>query len=350
MAEPSAGDDRWEALARYLAGESSPEEVARIQRLLAEEPERAAAMNALASMMRSLEPPPPPNLDVDAAWLRTRARMREMDVVPLPLAQQALRPAGPGQPRRWRGPMLLTGALAAALAGLLLWSRLAPSGPRETSRVIATPIGGRDSITFPDGSRILVAPGSRLVLSHLPGERPSTATLEGEAFFDIPHDAARPFRVEAGSVEISDLGTRFSVRHRESAATEVEVMQGSVGFGLRGANPVVLQAGDRGVQVGTESPRVTRAALGSEPPAWTEGRLVFADVGFSRVQDDLRRWFGIELETRDTLLAARHFTASFQGESVRQVVDILALTVGATAEWRGDTASLRAPTDRRGRQ
>ncbi len=73
-------DERYAALARYLAGECTPSESARIQRLLAEEPDRAKAMKALAGMMTRLEPPPMAPVDVDDAWLRVRDRMRDAEV------------------------------------------------------------------------------------------------------------------------------------------------------------------------------------------------------------------------------------------------------------------------------
>ncbi len=81
-------DERYAALARYLAGECSPSEAARIQRLLAEEPDRAKAMHALAGMMNRLEPPPLAPVDVDGAWARIRARMRVAES-PLPTPETA---------------------------------------------------------------------------------------------------------------------------------------------------------------------------------------------------------------------------------------------------------------------
>lgn len=337
MPDTSADDAHWEALARYLAGESSPDEIARMQRLLAEEPDRKAAMDALAAMMQRLELPQPAGIDVDAAWRRTRDRMPKADaapaaephrVAPAPLRVQS-------SATRRRLALILTGALAATLVGVVLWNRLVPA-----TRTVVTTTGQRDSVAYPDGSRILLGPGSRLVIDAPDDGRPSRVRLEGEAYFDIPHDPDRPFRVEAGSLQISDLGTRFNVRHHVTGATEVEVGEGSVGLARKGSAPVVLQAGDRGVHLGAGDAQVTRAAVSAEAPAWTEGRLVFSDTPFARVAEDLHRWFGITLVTDDSLLAGRHFTASFQGESARDVVRILALATGSAVEWRGDTASL----------
>ncbi len=82
-------DERFAALARYLAGECTPSETARIQRLLAEEPDRAKAMAALAGMMNRLEPPPMAPVDVDGAWDRIRHRMRVIEA-PAPEPEPAI--------------------------------------------------------------------------------------------------------------------------------------------------------------------------------------------------------------------------------------------------------------------
>jgi transmembrane sensor len=413
-------NNRWEALARYLAGESSPEEAARIQRLLTEEPERAKAMQALAAMMRRLELPPAPPVDVDAAWERTRARMHQDTVADAPASAQpaspapevitpavaptppavpepvvarapsapvvarmaapapspepalpdqgpiaapapvsvaprpAPRPAGGAAPpsdviplRPRRSAWWLVGAAAAAIIGVVSWQRM--QRPATAESVLATAVGGRDSLVYADGSRILLGPASRLVVRAQPGERPESVTLEGEAYFDLPHDPARPFRVQAGSSDITDIGTRFTVRQPAAGPTVVEVHAGSVAFGARGATPLVLAAGEQAVRRGAAPPERLPGAAGSEPPAWTAGQLAFSDAGFDTVQDALRRWYGVELLADDSALAARHFTASFAGEPREEVVRILALTVGAEVAWQGDTARLVPAPDPRPR-
>lgn len=413
-------NNRWEALARYLAGESSPEEAARIQRLLTEEPERAKAMQALAAMMRRLELPPAPPVDVDAAWERTRARMHQDTVADAPASAQPASPApevitpavaptppavpepvvarapsapvvarmaapapppepalpdqeptaapapSPVTPRPAPRPAVvaappsdviplrprrsvwwLVGAAAAAIIGVVSWQRM--QRPAMAESVLATAVGGRDSLVYADGSRILLGPASRLSVRARPGERPESVTLEGEAYFDLPHDPARPFRVQAGSSDITDIGTRFTVRQPAAGPTVVEVHAGSVAFGARGATPLVLAAGEQAVRRGAAPPERLPGAAGSEPPAWTAGQLAFSDAGFDTVQDALRRWYGVELLSGDSALAARHFTASFAGEPREEVVRILALTVGAEVAWQGDTARLVPAPDPRPR-
>jgi transmembrane sensor len=172
----------------------------------------------------------------------------------------------------------------------------------------------------------------------------------------VVHDEQRPFSVRAGSAVVEDLGTAFAVR-RDADEVRVVVTDGSVllqgpGDGRQGDSRtrqaerrpergVVLKAGDRGT-VGRDGRSVAEpAAATPEDLAWTRGRLWFQNAPLARVRSDLRRWYGIELQV-DSSLAGRHLTASFAGEPVQQVLDVIALALGARIERRGDTAVVRA--------
>src|SRR5262249_19827673 len=121
-------------------------------------------------------------------------------------------------------------ALAAALliaAGLSTVPRLrrvltlgpsaaTPRAIRTRSREFSTQRGQRAEIRLNDGTRVILAAESRIVV---PPDFDSTArlvTLTGQASFDVVHNAARPFIVRAGAALIRDIGTRFDVRAYDS--------------------------------------------------------------------------------------------------------------------------------------
>ena len=101
-------------------------------------------------------------------------------------------------------------AVAAALAALVGAAGYFQSQSPQ-ARTYATGIGGRQTLSLSDGSKIELNTNTRL---RIVGEvRQRQVWLEqGEAFFQIHHDAAHPFTVTAGDHKITDLGTKFSVR------------------------------------------------------------------------------------------------------------------------------------------
>ena len=88
-------------------------------------------------------------------------------------------------------------------------------------------------------------------------------------------------------------------------------------------------------------PVAERAVVTVDDLAWTRGQLVFDDAPLSRVRAGIRRWYGVEL-LADSSLAGRHLTATFSGEPIQRVLDVIGLAFGARVERRGDTAVVRA--------
>jgi transmembrane sensor len=335
-------DAAWEALARYLDGSSAPAEAEAVRAWLAADPQRAALVRTLEGSAGRLDLRAPPGLDVEAALRTVKARMHDepaSGVVPF------RRPARPRQP--WYAPALrIAAVLALLLGGALLARRFFDTTAGGTARAetFATAVGERRSLDLPDGTRVLLGPGSRLAVAAGYGGGRRDVELAGEALFEVRHDAARPFTVRAGAAVIRDLGTRFSVQTGEGAAVRVMVSAGSVRLAPSAAPEsagVVLAKGDRGVVRPDGRALAERGAGTDEDLAWTQGRLVFRDAPLDQVAAELRRWYGIKLRVADPALAGRVLTASFKDEPPAQVLRVVALALGAEVEMRGDTAVLR---------
>jgi len=324
---------RWEALARYVAGESTTAEAEDVRRWLAASPGREDLIAALARVSAQLRVPPPADVDVEHALGRVLARLHEPDV-------RSLGDAREHAARSWRTRGLrIAAALALLLGGTLLW-RVTRAGHGGSfiaaGRTHATLVGRVDSLRLPDGSRVVLGPASELALGPDFGVAQRDVRLQGEALFDVRHDDAHPFRVRAGAVQIQDIGTTFVVRTDGEGVVHVAVTAGRVLV-----QGVILQEGDRGL-VGPDGRAVAqRGTLTAHDLAWTQGRLVFDNAPLERVQSDLRRWYGVELVVADRSLARRHLTATFAGEPVQEVLKVIALALGATIQQRGDTAVVR---------
>lgn len=344
-----APDDatRWEALARYLAGESPAGEAEAIRRHLLEDPAAAELFRVLADR-RLVGAPDSGEVDVERALHRVRARMAAAE------AQGERAPALGGARARafarpsttWRIAGLAAAAVVALVAGALYRRaalRRGEAPPLSAERTFTSAVGARDSIALVDGSRVLLGPGSLLTVAAGYGSANRNVEVTGEAYFDVHHDAAHPFTVRAAGATIRDLGTTFAVHDDASGEVRVAVTTGSVLLrsAAAGDSGVVLHRGDAGL-VRDGAPALARAgAATADDLAWREGRLVFRDATVTDVAADLRRWYGVELQTPDSALARRHITATFSGEPVRRVVQVVGLALGAEVEWHGDTAVIR---------
>jgi transmembrane sensor len=338
----------WEAIARYLAGESDPVEAAAVRAWLATHPEDAALVDAVKARSVHVEQRADVVVDTERALASVRARMAAeapadttsgprltVERGGAPRAGGASRPAS----RTWRTWGF---AVAAGLAAVAAMAQFRGAGEPATVQEYRTAVGQRDSVQLPDGSTVLLAPGSRLTLAANYGEATREVTLEGAAYFDVKHDEAHPFTVHTSSADIRDIGTAFSVKTASDGEVAVDVTHGIVALSARrtSATPVELHAGDRGV-LARESVTVRRGTVTVEDVAWTRGQLSYRDASLSEVRADLLRWYGLALEVPDSVLAARTLTASFRGDSAAQVVRVISLALGADAIQQGDTVTLR---------
>ena len=285
------------------------------------------------------------DVDVEAALQRVKARFGEANVYELPTRKSIPERSLTG----WRSNLIgLAAGIAVLAAGALLWRATQPgpdaSAPMVAAQTFETGVGETDSLRLPDGTRVVLAPGSRLAIAGDYGRKARRVELLGEALFDVVHDDARTFSVLAGTATIRDIGTTFTVRHFREASIEVAVTQGSVVLhrsDRQEREGVVLRAGDLGI-FNRGLATLHRAAVTAADTAFVSGRLVFEETPMPVVAAELARWYGITLRIDDPKIASQHITASFKGESVREVLNVIGLAIGVGIELHGDTAVTRA--------
>lgn len=323
----------WDTLGRFVAGESSADEMSQVGKWLDANPAERALLERLTEVTAAA---PVAGIDVEAALSRVHARMEERT--------PALSPASARAERRWQ-PLAFVSLLAAAAVVALIVRRQAgsPAGAVTTvaSQTFSTTVGKRDSITLSDGSRVVLGPDSRLTVPSGFGSGSRAVELHGDAYFDVRHNAASPFAVRVGSALIQDVGTTFMVESDDANATVVTVVTGSVR--LRAADSssgtgVLLAAGERGSIDDAGRTSTERASYPDDDVAWTTGRLVFRDAPMSRVAAEIHRWYGVRLHL-DPALSSQHFGNTFYtNEPVDQVLHVIELSLGVKIERQGDSA------------
>lgn len=181
--------------------------------------------------------------------------------------------------RRWRVAGM---ALAAGIAALALM-------PFVQIRLTAdhwTGAAELREVTLADGSRVVLA-GDSAMDSRLDGDRRTVSLLEGEAFFRVAHDRARPFVVRVPGATITVTGTAFDVDVTGNTVA-VAVAEGSVSVAHAAGEESLTPGGSLLIDRGTGT--VHRRAIDpADVAAWRGGRLVVADRPLESVIDTIRR-------------------------------------------------------------
>src|SRR5205809_1744112 len=300
------------ALARYLDGTASPEDHAAVEAWIGTDPARRAAVATLQPAWdadaRRLGAP----YDVDAAWRRFET------------------PYG-GPKRLGRRNLAIAAAVVAVVmaAGAAWWlgrdARSVAQAP--AMREYATPRGRRAVLRLLDGTEITLNADSKLRAPVTFAARQRDVYLEGEAYFSVVHDAARPFIVHTAGGAIRDIGTRFGVHAYGDAERErVAVVEGAVTLAVPGrqtGTETALRAGQVATLSRTGAIRVLRGARATDEVAWTRGRLVFTNVPLEEAAERLGRWYDLDVRVIDPALARRPVTGSYGDEPDAQGLTLI---------------------------
>lgn len=242
------------------------------------------------------------------AYFRARSAWLSLDRagVLAGAAGMGAEPAAGRPGRRW----IWGGGMAAAAAAVLLLFGLSGPAPQR----IETAIGEIRRVPLADGSIAAVNTATRLSVEMEP-ERRTIALDAGEAWFQVAHDRARPFVVEAGDVRVRAVGTAFSVRRLDLGA-QIRVTEGVVEIWRTGDD-----AYRRRVSAGATALVAERAAVapviavdgdGEQRLAWRTGQLIFNGDTLGNAAAELNRYNEIQVRIADPALAAERFVGRFR--------------------------------------
>lgn len=151
-----------------------------------------------------------------------------------------------------------------------------------------TGMGETRSLTLADGSHVSMGPDTALRVAFGPTGR-EVRLLKGEAWFQVVHDARRPFRVSIGKeTRVTDIGTAFEVRAL-SSSVQVQVAEGRVELSRQGGEPLFLGAGD-GVVVRPANIDHYDVPV-ADVASWRDGQLVVHDRPIREVVDVIRQYY-----------------------------------------------------------
>lgn len=136
-------------------------------------------------------------------------------------------------------------AALVAVAGIGAWQSGTFLPAEPVVQHIETRRGEQRSVQLADGSRIELDGATSLDVT-IDGKSRVVEMQRGEAYFDIAHEAERPFVVRAGGSSTRVLGTAFSIDLGQRAV-KLAVYRGKVQFGGadNGKSAVVVPAGWR---------------------------------------------------------------------------------------------------------
>jgi transmembrane sensor len=246
---------------------------------------------------------------------------------------------GTRQRRRRRWPLFA--GIAASLVAIavvaagLAWNNYA----RVETGAWHTALGAQQVVRLPDGSIATLGSDTGLRVAFSRSER-NLDLARGEAFFDVAHDAARPFVVHVEGYRVTAVGTRFDVRRGHDRKVRVVVTRGLVRLQsmidpARAAT--MLPAGSIAMVVG-DNVLVQQVPLDEarERLSWRDGYAVFHGTPLAEAVEEFNRYNPRKIVIADHSLAALRVGGNFRLDNSAAFVRLMQQVFPVQAEPHGD--------------
>lgn len=231
---------------------------------------------------------------------------------------------------RFRTLSVLSSVAAVLFVALFVLSIFAPNlwQPAPQAMIFSSPKGNTSKVTLADGSTIwLNSSSSASVLVH--GDKKIEVELEGEAFFDVPHNESREFLVKIGKYRIRDLGTQFNVIYEpQNNILSMALFEGAIEF-QDGENVVaddLLPGTMLSLNLQTDQIEVSGADI-NFITAWKEGKFVFANKMLGQISKELERWYDVRFVFKDEKIKEELFSGVISRRtSMEELLKVLTLS------------------------
>jgi transmembrane sensor len=257
------------------------------------------------------------------------------------------KPARPAVLRQWlaSGAVWTSGCVTAAVVVVVAigWSILRTEGYVAQSYRTAT--GEVRNVVLPDGSVVGLDTQTEIEWVGSPSDR-RVRLIRGEAYFQVVHDASRPFRIMLAHSEVQVLGTRFDVYQMADGDVRVSVISGSV----------AVEALDDGEGVPSWSRRLTagqqieyspvglvadvHAIVAPKVIRWREGMMETQGEPLKDFVSDISRYTTERIVIADPRAATQQVGGAFSVRNVNATLDRLSHIAPVTVTHEQDEVIL----------
>jgi transmembrane sensor len=150
------------------------------------------------------------------------------------------------------------------------------------------------SLVLADGSKVWLNAASTLKYptAFVGNERKVEVT--GEAYFEVSHDAAKPFIVTKGETSVQVLGTHFNVNgYDDERALNVTLLEGSVKVS-KGNENVLIAPGQQAAITDSRLTIHNNIDL-DEVMAWKNGLFSYKGADIETIMRQVSRWYDVDV-------------------------------------------------------
>lgn len=204
-----------------------------------------------------------------------------------------------------------------------------PAGSNAAGEMVyntlSTPLGGQYQLLLPDGTKVWLNSESSI---HYPVNFAGTdriVSITGEAYFEVAHDAKKPFMVKVGNTIVHDIGTHFNINaYSDEPDLKVSLIEGAVNVEQTTLHTTKLMRPGEQVSINKQGiMKVSEAANLESATAWKDGLFDFDGENLETVMRQLARWYNVGIEYPDGIPDIQFTGSVHRTVNASQVLDML---------------------------
>ncbi|KQC00645.1 FecR family protein [Pedobacter sp. Hv1] len=184
--------------------------------------------------------------------------------------------------------------------------------------------GERKQLQLDDGTKVWLSPNSKLSYPDKFTSKQRLVSLDGEAFFEVAHDAAHPFIIKTGKVSTTVLGTSFNINaYQQKHTINVTLVSGKVAVALNTKNVTMLP--NQQIIVDKTTAQLTKIDFPGAASFLHKrlGLYEYQGTALKEVIKDLETQYGIQIQLDSELVESNFYGNLNMNDPISQTLNKL---------------------------
>lgn len=259
-------------------------------------------------------------------WQKLQARMHEADK---PFAYKESANRTDRSKTQAKPSFFMRYVAAASIALAIIMGGMAYITLREARNMAAREVqfanlNGKSQVMLADGSKVWLHNNTSLAYCRLSQSGNREVRVDGEAFFEVSHDARHPFVVKMDGMKLTVYGTKFNIRYMAGQdKIQISLIEGSVGLEtsrenrkMRPGETALFDRQANTLQI--ENGDVNFDCL------WAQKQIVFSQRTLGSICRYLSKWYNVDIELAPELTDKYLYTFTLRDEPLEEIMRLIA--------------------------
>lgn len=204
----------------------------------------------------------------------------------------------------------------------LIYNAGASTG-KAAINILTVPRGGNYQVVLPDGTKVWLNAASELKYPTAFTGRERTVSITGEGYFEVAKNAAKPFIVKTGRLQVEVLGTQFNMMaYEEEQTIKTTLLEGSVKV-ITPYGSSMLQPGEQ-AQLGMDGVvKVVPVTDANQVIAWKNGFFSFRKADIATIMREISRWYDVDIQYEGSITKRRFTGKVLRSYNLSETLSVL---------------------------